>query len=288
MIVQYLPATEFRRPPSQKTSEGYRERQRLKFDVHRWTVEAPRRGDPWARSKTTGGKNQARAAATSTSRDRQRIGPLSVAPLLPSRSSEVSKPDEPNADLVRPREATPVDWVANSGWQKAGWFPDRSGGPTPMSQDDVVVEATASKKAQQQWRETELVGKEVLEFCIAIKALQKGAGEIGRLKPIGYFGQFPHPSPPWRSPLLIYVSARHVTGVWRLLRVPRPSGNDGPAHEVSEWHTPGHANTGSPTGGLIQTGPIHVSIERHATFASGDNPVNGLWRTAQITTDLAQ
>ena len=32
MIVQYLPATEFRRPPSQKTSEGYREKQRLKFE----------------------------------------------------------------------------------------------------------------------------------------------------------------------------------------------------------------------------------------------------------------
>ena len=43
-----------------------------------------------------------------------------LAPLLPSRSSEVSKSDEPNADLVRPRQATPVDWVANSGWQKAG------------------------------------------------------------------------------------------------------------------------------------------------------------------------
>ena len=38
----------------------------------------------------------------------------------PSRSSEVSKPDEPNADLVGPRETAPVDWVANSGWQKAG------------------------------------------------------------------------------------------------------------------------------------------------------------------------
>ena len=43
-----------------------------------------------------------------------------------------------------------------------------------------------------------------------------------------------------------------------------------------------------PREGLSRLGLIHVSIERHATFASGDNPVNGLWRTAQITTDLAQ
>jgi hypothetical protein len=44
---------------------------------------------------------------------------LSGAPALPEGFSEVSKSEEPNRDLVRPWEATPVAYIATSSWQKA-------------------------------------------------------------------------------------------------------------------------------------------------------------------------